>query len=134
MSTTPAITISTLDYERIAALLENCDSSHPTAAKLESELERAEVLEPAAMPGNVITMNSSARVLINDTQEKDLTLVYPKEADGEQGRISVLAPIGAALLGLAEGQSIDWPTPSGSTHLKVLAVSYQPEAAGELHR
>ncbi|OQS39401.1 nucleoside diphosphate kinase regulator [Chromobacterium haemolyticum] len=134
MSTSPAITVSSLDYERIAALLEDCESGHPTAAALEAELERADVVEPSAMPAGIITMNSCARVQLDNAQEKTLTLVYPREADSEQGKISVLAPIGAALLGLSVGQSIDWPTPAGSIRLKVLEITFQPEAAGELHR
>ncbi|MDF0604924.1 nucleoside diphosphate kinase regulator [Neisseriaceae bacterium TC5R-5] len=134
MSTSPAITVSSLDYERLAALLEECESSHPTAAALEAELERADVVEPDMMPAGIITMNSTARVRLADTQEKQLTLVYPREANSDEGKISVLAPIGAALLGLSIGQSIEWPTPAGSIHLTVLDVTYQPEASGELHR
>ncbi|KUM05121.1 nucleoside diphosphate kinase regulator [Chromobacterium subtsugae] len=134
MSITPAITVSSLDYERLAALLETCEQGHPVAGRLEAELERAEVVEPEAMPANVITMNSRARIRLGDGQEKLLTLVYPREADSEQGRISVLAPIGAALLGLSIGQDMQWPTPSGTTRLTVLEIVYQPEAAGEYHR
>ncbi|UTH73269.1 nucleoside diphosphate kinase regulator [Chromobacterium sp. IIBBL 290-4] len=134
MTTRPAITVSTLDYERLATLLETCDGAHAVAAQLEAELERAEVLEPDAMPANVVTMNSTARIRLGEDQEKQLTLVYPRDADSEQNRISVLAPIGAALLGLSVGQSIDWPTPSGLTHLTILELVYQPEASGDLHR
>jgi regulator of nucleoside diphosphate kinase len=64
-----------------------------------------------------------------------LTLVYPKDADADAGKISVLAPVGSALLGLRAGQSIDWPGHGGKPHrLKVTAIHYQPEAAGHLHR
>ncbi|AXE31918.1 nucleoside diphosphate kinase regulator [Chromobacterium phragmitis] len=134
MSPTPAITISSLDYDRLAALLESCEHDHPVASRLEAELERADVVEPQAMPASVVTMNTSVRIRLGDGQEKLLTLVYPKDADSEQGRISVLAPIGAALLGLSVGQSMQWPTPSGHTELSVLEITYQPEAAGEFHR
>ncbi|OHX10654.1 nucleoside diphosphate kinase regulator [Chromobacterium sphagni] len=134
MSITPAIMVSSLDYERLAALLETCERDHPVAGRLEAELERADVVEPEAMPANVITMNSRARIRLGDGQEKLLTLVYPRDADSEQGRISVLAPIGAALLGLSTGQDMQWPTPSGTTRLTVLEIVYQPEAAGEYHR
>ncbi|KMN49244.1 elongation factor GreAB [Chromobacterium violaceum] len=134
MSATPAITVSSLDYDRLAALLENCEHDHPVAGRLEAELERADVVDPQAMPSNVVTMNSSVRIRLGDGQEKQLTLVYPRDADSEQRRISVLAPIGAALLGLSTGQSMQWPTPSGHTELTVLEITYQPEAAGEYHR
>ncbi|WP_434627122.1 nucleoside diphosphate kinase regulator [Chromobacterium sp. CV08] len=133
MPATPAITLSSLDYERLTALLETCAHDHPVAGRLEAELDRAEVVEPQAMPAGVVTMNSTARILL-DGGEKLLTLVYPRDADSEQGRISVLAPIGAALLGLSAGQTIQWPTPSGSAQLTVLEIAYQPEAAGEFHR
>ena len=93
------------------------------------------MVEPEDIPSGIITMNSTARVRIEQSgEEKLLTLVYPNQADGTAGHVSVLAPVGAALLGLAEGQSIDWPTLAGQTRLTVLEVTYQPEAAGDLHR
>ncbi|POA97077.1 nucleoside diphosphate kinase regulator [Chromobacterium sinusclupearum] len=130
----PSIIVSTLDYERLAAVLETCEYGHPVASRLEAELERADVVEPSAIPSDVITMNSTARVKLESGEEKQLTLVYPKDADGTLGRISVLAPIGAALLGLSVGQTMHWPTPSGSVALTVLEIVEQPESAGALHR
>src|SRR3546814_8305637 len=68
------------------------------------------------MPGDVISMNSTARFLDeNSGEERELTLVYPRDATGEPGRVSILAPVGSALLGLRVGQSIDWPM-SGNRH------------------
>ena len=67
--------------------------------------------------------------------ERELTLVYPRDADGSSEKVSILAPVGSALLGLRVGDVIDWPMPGGrSARLHVLAIRYQPEAAGELHR
>ena len=64
-----------------------------------------------------------------------MTLVYPHDADGTPGKVSILAPVGSALLGLRTGQAIDWPMPGGnSTRLRVLEIRYQPEAAGEYNR
>jgi len=136
MQTQPALVVSSLDYERLVAWMERIPAQdNPTLAALEAELERAEVMEPEHIPAGIITMNSTARVrLDNSGEEKLLTLVYPNQADGTAGHVSILAPIGAALLGLAEGQSIDWPTLAGQTRLTVLEVTYQPEAAGDLHR
>ncbi|MBA4709515.1 nucleoside diphosphate kinase regulator [Aquitalea aquatica] len=136
MPTQPAIIVSSLDYERLAAWMERLPAQDKaTLTALEAELERAEVVEPESIPAGIITMNSTARVRIEQSgEEKLLTLVYPNQADGTAGHVSILAPIGAALLGLAEGQSIDWPTLAGQTRLTVLEVIYQPEAAGELHR
>jgi len=102
---------------------------------LETELDGADVVSPGEIPSSVVTMNSRARFVDERTgEEMEMTLVYPRDADLARDRISVLAPIGAALLGLSVGQSIEWPMPHGSTRrLKVSAILYQPEAAGDLH-
>jgi regulator of nucleoside diphosphate kinase len=103
---------------------------------LEAEIDAAEVVAPTDMPHDVVTMNSRVRFVDEGTgQEEEATLVYPSEANVDERRISVLAPIGAALLGLSVGQDIDWPLPNGATkRLRVVSVLYQPEAAGEFHR
>ena len=103
---------------------------------LEAELDRAEVVAPADVPADVVTMNSRVRFADADTgEEQEATLVYPADANVKESRISVLAPIGAALLGLSIGQFIEWPVPSGATkRLRVVSVLYQPEAAGEFDR
>src|SRR5690606_13781727 len=111
-------------------------SRHPAALALMDELNRAEVLPPEQMPANVVTMHSQVECEDASTGEQHvLTLVYPNEADVEKGRVSVLAPVGSALLGLSVGQTIDWQAPGGRPlKLQVKAVRYQPEAAGDLHR
>lgn len=136
MSSKPAIVISSLDLERIEALLERMPAAQADGyAALREELDRAEVREPTHMPADVVTMNS--QVVVEDESHGErltLTLVYPSAA-GEAGHVSVLAPVGSALLGLAKGQTIDWPMPDGRVrHLRVAEISYQPEAAGHLHR
>ena len=78
--------------------------------------------------------SSSARFAVDDGSERELTLVYPRDAEAGADRVSILAPVGSALLGLRVGDSIDWPVPGGNLNLRVLAICYQPEAAGELHR
>ncbi|GAA3922381.1 nucleoside diphosphate kinase regulator [Luteimonas lutimaris] len=132
----PSIVMSRLDYDRIEALLEGANERGIDTASLEAEMERADVVEPAQMPGDVISMNSTARFVDESSgEERELTLVYPRDATGEPGRVSILAPVGSALLGLRVGQSIDWPMPGNRTlNLRVLSIKYQPEAAGELHR
>ena len=135
----PSICVSRLDAERIEALLEQPQAKGLDTAALQDELVRAEVLEPARMPADVITMNTVAQVRVTaadgSSHEHELTLVYPRDADAEAQRISILAPVGSALLGLRIGDAIDWPMPGGKTaRLQVLAVRYQPESAGELHR
>jgi regulator of nucleoside diphosphate kinase len=129
----PAIVLSRLDLDRIEALLEReAPAGHE---RLRAELDRAEVREPRDMPDDVITMNSTARFVDEaGGDEHEMTLVYPRDA-GAPGTVSILAPVGSALLGLRVGQQIDWAGPGGRTlRLRVLAISYQPEAAREFHR
>jgi len=134
--TKPALVLSRLDVERLESLLEQPAQSGPAFDALRGELERAELREPRDMPADAITMNSTARFRDATTgEEREMTLVYPRDADGSPDKVSILAPVGSALLGLRAGQSIDWPVPGGrSTRLVVLDVRYQPEAAGEYHR
>jgi regulator of nucleoside diphosphate kinase len=134
-SLAPPLLLSRLDCERIEALLDSPVAASLDTAALRGELARATLVEPADMPADVVTMNSIVRMVDEASgAERELALVYPREA-GAPDRVSILAPVGSALLGLRAGDSIDWPLPGGSnTRLRVLAIGYQPEAAGELHR
>ena len=132
----PPILITSRDYDRLESLLGSLPAGGlPNKKALEAELERATMVAPESVPPNVVTMNSTVRFTIAESGEEfSLTLVYPKDA-GEAGRISVLAPVGSALLGLAVGDELDWPRPGGGvTTVRVMDVLYQPERAGELHR
>ena len=97
---------------------------------LESELNRAEIVPPDEVPFDVITMNSRAELLDLDTKERmEFTLVLPSDANIENGKISVGAPLGAAMLGHRVGDEFEWTVPYGLRRLKVVAVHFQPEAA-----
>lgn len=100
--------------------------------ELQRELERAIVVSSEAVPRDVVTMNSRVLYVDETTGERRLVqLVYPEEADAGSSKVSVLAPVGAALLGLSVGQAIEWDFPAGSRRrLRVEDVSYQPESAG----
>jgi len=102
--------------------------------RLADELDNAEVVDPRRIPANVVTMNSRLRFEDQATGEtREVTIVFPQDADATNGKISVLSPVGTALLGLAEDQSIVWPFPDGSKRsLRVLEVIYQPEADAAL--
>lgn len=131
MNLSPSIIITRADLQRLERLLDSLDEFDPTAEALERELGRAEVVSSGEVPPGVVTMNSSVHCR-DEASGRDyhLTLVYPHEAGGE-GRVSVLAPVGCALLGLSVGQQIDWAVPGGrKLQLSLLAVEYQPEAAG----
>lgn len=129
----PPLIVSSRDCRRIEALLASADvAASPVAARLEQELLRAELREPEAMPADVVSMNSELECVDESSGARHrLRLVYPDQADAAAGKVSVLAPVGAALIGLSCGQSIDWPLPGGRiARLKVEKVIYQPEAAG----
>src|SRR6476469_2792578 len=98
-------------------------------AALERELTRAEIVLPGEVPPDVITMNSRAALLDLETAERmEFTLVYPADANIEEGKISVLAPLGAAMIGYRVGDEFRWSVPYGERRLRVTAVRFQPEA------
>ena len=133
----PPLVISSRDMSRLEALLDTpVLRRHPAALALMDELNRADVRTPEDMPGNVVTMHSRVECEDELTSEHHrLTLVYPHEANVETGLVSVLAPVGSALLGLSVGQTIDWQASGNrSLRLRVTAIDYQPEASGDLHR
>ncbi|MCA6221335.1 MULTISPECIES: nucleoside diphosphate kinase regulator [Photorhabdus] len=135
--TKPAIIINELDAERLDSLLEQpafADTS--IADALNEELDRAEIVPPAEIPSDVVTMNSRVRFIdLTSNEERVRTLVYPASLQDSSDQLSVMAPLGAALLGLRIGDEISWELPNGEeTRVKVLELLYQPEAAGELHR
>lgn len=98
--------------------------------QLKKELERAEIVHPQAMPPDVITMNSTAVLIDLENQERmQLTLRYPQDA-GAENQVSILAPIGCAMLGYRVGDEFEWQTPAGMVLMRVEQVIYQPEAVG----
>lgn len=129
----PNIVLSEQDLHRLETMLEHQQHLTPTMIHLENELARAEVKAPDQIPANVVTMN--ARVLITvapSTEANEITLVYPHDFKGDKGQVNVIAPIGAAILGLAEGQEIEWPQPDGHLmKVKIEKVIYQPEREGD---
>ena len=137
MSHKPPLILSSLDLDRIEALLAGIPSSALAGkAELQAELDRADVLAPEEMPSNVVTMNSTVQFTIVETgKELRLTLVYPRDLDGSADKVSILAPVGSALLGLSAGDELAWPGPGGKAMtVRVTDILYQPERAGELHR
>jgi regulator of nucleoside diphosphate kinase len=137
VTTRPAITVSSLDLERLERLLEGLKGDAAQQAQgLQAELDRAEIVEPTDMPGNVVTMNSRVRFSMEGSSEPLIqTLVYPKDLDGSADKISILAPVGSALLGLSVGDVIDWPRPGGGLNkVRIEEILYQPEQQGEYHR
>ena len=134
---TPQITITEQDAHRLTQLLHILPAPLRAAvAKLEGELERAELVAPQKAPRDLVTMNSQVLYEDADTGKRsEVRLVYPGDvAKSGSLAISVLAPVGSALLGLRANQSIDWKLPTGRLkRYRVLEVTYQPEAAGDYH-
>lgn len=130
--------ITDTDRDRLEKLLlgarqwSNRDKAHLQA--LEEELDKAHTVESKDIPGDVVTMRSQVRVKEMEAGTTlDISVVFPSEADSEQGKISVLAPIGTALLGYRVGDILEWKVPGGVRRLKIECILYQPEAAGDYH-
>ncbi|HSH43680.1 MAG TPA: nucleoside diphosphate kinase regulator [Arenicellales bacterium] len=137
MTDRPNIIISSRDADRLYELLESLPrDAFPGKAELENELGRARIVEPEEVPDTIVTMNSTVRFRVESSSEVfSLTLVYPKDMDSSSSKISILAPVGSALLGLSQGDEIEWPKPGGgSLRVRVEEIVYQPERAGEYHR
>ena len=135
--TKPALIISALDAERLERLIESLpDKSFPGRDNLETELARAKVVDPKDVPATVVTMNSTVRFEVDTAHEEFcLTLVYPKDVDMSGETISILAPVGSALLGLSQQDEIEWPKPGGGMlRVRIKEITYQPERSGEYHR
>lgn len=133
----PRIVVSSLDLQRLESLLHSLpQQAFPARDDLEAELVRAEIVDPKDIPSTVVTMNSTVRFSVESTsKEFHLTLVYPKDADAGGGTISILAPVGSALLGLSIGDEIEWPKPGGGVlRVRIEGITYQPERAGEYRR
>lgn len=126
--------ITTRDLERLQGVIDSAfDRDRDVADALDTELSRALVVAPEAVAPTVVTMNS--RVVYESLpsgETREVTLVYPTRSNALDGRISVLAPLGAALLGLSVGDEIHWPVSADKQlHLRVREVTFQPEAAGD---
>lgn len=136
MKKRPEITISSLDVDRLYELIESLPANLLGVNELEAELARANIVQPGDIPPTIVTMNSTVKFAVESSQDEFvLTLVYPKDIDSSGTKISILAPVGSALLGLSQGDEIEWPKPGGGL-IKVIIkeITYQPERAGELHR
>ncbi|MEC9482565.1 MAG: nucleoside diphosphate kinase regulator [Halomonas sp.] len=132
----PLLILNRLDAERLQHLIDTCPGKDRAVAEvLEAELLRAEIFEPEEMPPDVVSMNTQVR-FIEMTYARAITrtLVYPHALAGTPDGLSIMAPVGAALLGLSI-DVIDWLLPDGRpTQIKVDAILWQPEAARQYHR
>lgn len=116
------ILITERDYLRIRHILSRQNSDD--FENLEIEIERARIIAENEIPKDLVRMNSSVKFMIlSEEKEMTLTLVYPEEANYSEGKISILAPLGSALIGLRVNQEINWMFPDGKTKtIKILEV------------
>ncbi|WP_249694534.1 nucleoside diphosphate kinase regulator [Stappia sp. WLB 29] len=113
----PAITLTRSDHERLSGLADSISTRNPAVAEqLASELDRARIVDDRRISADVVRMGSRLRFTTDAGEDRTVTLVFPGEANIAEGKISVLTPIGAALIGLSAGQSIDWTALDGHTH------------------
>jgi regulator of nucleoside diphosphate kinase len=131
------VVITGNDFDRLSELVRSPRyrvSHSALLADLRGELERGKVVPPLKVPPRVVTMNSRVKLRDLDSGESETyTLVYPSEANIDEEKLSVLAPLGTALLGTRAGQTVEVDAPGGLRRVKVERVLYQPEAAGDWH-
>ncbi len=130
------IYITEMDRDRliktIASEQHKSKASDQSIQSLEGEINKAIVVNQRQVPKDVVTMNSRA-LLHFDNEEKEVSLVYPNEANLDANKLSVCSPVGTAILGYREGDIIEWEVPSGTTEIYIKKILYQPEAAGDYH-
>jgi len=127
------IVITETDFERLQWLIESWKELSLRDSErlddLENELRRATVVKSGEVPPDVVTMNSRVRIQdLSRGGEHTYQIVFPEDADLDENRISVLAPIGTALIGYRTGTTVEWRVPSGTRRFRILDVEYQPEA------
>lgn len=131
------LVISSFDKQRLVRLLRSGDTSSEDREELQDltqEIERGAEVQPHEIPTDVVTMNSSVRVTDLEAGTSHVyTIVFPSDVDYDKGKISILAPLGTALLGYHVGDVVNWRMPRGLRQLRIDEIIYQPEAAGDYH-
>lgn len=135
MNTSPYLsrTLTELDYVRISNLVRRLSASHSVAPSVSALMDFADLVPSREIAPNVVTMYTRVRVCDPHTQaERELTLCYPQDVNVDTGFVSVLSPVGGALLGVAAGGTATWDTPDGRLEsAQVREILFQPEATGD---
>ena len=126
------IFITQADMKRLQHLIEMYNGKDTAYLEsLEEELDRAHIVEPKNIPHDVVTMNSAVRIKDLDTgEEMNVMLVFPDKKDANERTVSILAPIGTALIGYGEGDTVEWEVPVGKKRFEIIEIIYQPERVG----
>ncbi len=127
--------INRLDYARITKSIKDAKHfrsiNNKEAEALIQELNSATIVEPEAVPSNVVTMNSIVKIrFVDQNRQVQFQIVYPKDANIKENKISIFSPIATALIGYKVNDEIEWIVPAGLTKIKVEEIIYQPEASG----
>lgn len=138
MENTRNIVITQNDARRLTELLQNACAANGRGrddlTALAGELKRARIVSPQEIPERIVTMNT--RLVLSDIDtgsELTFTLVFPQDADADAGRVSVISPVGTAVLGYGENDTVEWDVPAGKRRFLIKKVVYQPEASGHYH-
>ena len=122
------IYITKTDMETLRALIAIYGGNGTHLDRLEEELDRARIVNANSIPSNVVTLNSEVHIRdLNSGEERTLTLVSPNKLTVAKNAVSIMAPVGAALIGQREGDEIEWIVPAGVKRYQILSVLYQPE-------
>lgn len=138
MQKTQTIYITEYDFERLHEMLRTARHSGFTqdcVEKLKEEIERARIVSSEKIPSDLVTMNS--RIVLEDEQtyqEFTFQVVFPSDSDVDAGKISILAPVGRAILGYKVGDTVEWKAPRGMRRLKITKMLYQPESEGDMYQ
>ncbi|MDX9696558.1 MAG: nucleoside diphosphate kinase regulator [Bacteroidales bacterium] len=129
------IILNRIDYARIKKSISDAKQfksiSNAEAEKLINELDSATIVEPEAIPSNVVTMNSIVKIrFLNTDKEVQFQIVYPHQANVKENKISIFSPIATSLIGYKVKDEIEWIVPAGLTKLRIEEIVYQPEASG----
>ena len=133
------IILTQADHSRLSQVLDvnhsfGDDKAGACLRELNTDLQNARIVESSDVPSDVVTMNSKVSVKdLASGDEEDWVLCFPTQADIYENRLSVLAPMGVAMLGTTVGDTIQWETPRGMARAEITRISYQPESAGDLH-
>ncbi len=127
--------VNRLDYARIKKSINNAKQfgsiNSGEAVRLLNELDSARIVDPEAMPSDVVTMNSVVRLsFLENNKQIQFQIVYPDQANQKENKISIFSPIATALIGYKAHDEIEWIVPAGLTRIRIDEIVYQPEAAG----
>jgi regulator of nucleoside diphosphate kinase len=127
--------LNKLDYLRIKKAIESAKQvksiNDTEAGNLIKELDSATIVEPTQIPSDIVTMNSIVQIsFLNAPRQIQFQIVYPRDANLKENKISIFSPIATALIGYKEGDEVEWIVPAGPTRLKIDKIIYQPEASG----